>query len=855
MSGRPATSSAAVGLISSSRVKVSRSGRTRRSSRHQRSKWAPEMTESGIARGVEVVERLVVDEDVAPAGALLERLDFLHELLVLREEAMPRVPLALDQRAADEQVTAQRLVDPPVRDGAAGDDRQPVERHALGGDDLGALALPARLLVRALDQVAGQGLDPARVDPGDGPAPQPRRLDQLGGHHPGRLALHAGARPQREARVARADVLAAAGVLEPDVREQSGQDRLVDLLRLGRRVVDLDADLLRRLPQLPDEVLPLADPQVVQELALGLLAELVDGQLGALLVQVAPQVQVGEEVGGVVGVAGVRLVGLLLLVGGPLADVLDRQRGRDHDHFVDAAHARRLEHHPAHPRVDRELREPPAELRQLAARLVERAQLLQQRDAVAHLAPVRRVEEREVLDVAEVDRRHLQDHCGEARAQDLGFGEARPLLEVLLAVEPDRDPLGDAPAAALALVGARLADRLDRQPLDLQPRAVAADPRGARVDDVVDAGHGQRRLGNVRREHDAAALVGLPHALLGGGGLPREQRKDLDARAQPAFERIRGVADLALARQEDEDVAGPFAQQLLDRIPDGVGLVGVLVRRPVAHLDRIGAAGDLDDRRVVEVRAEPLGIDRRAGDDDLQVRPPGQDPLQVAEQEIDVQAPLVRLVDDDRVVAAQQPVVLDLGQQQTVGHEPQQRVLARAVAEPHRVADRASECDLQLVGDPFRDRPRREPSRLRVPDRAAHPAAEFEAHLRDLRRLARAGLAGDDHDLVVPDRGEQVLAARADRQLLGVGDGRHGGLAALESLRGSLDVTVQPLAGLRVVFGQALTPAGEPVLVLDRQLWKACCGHVSEARPAAITAGIEGEGPFRVGCIGFVRRG
>ena len=38
-------------------------------------------------------------------------------------------------------------------------------------------------------------------------------------------------------------------------------------------------------------------------------------------------------------------------------------------------------------------------------------------------------------------------------------------------------PVGDAAAAALALVGAGLADRLDREPLDLQPRAVAADPR------------------------------------------------------------------------------------------------------------------------------------------------------------------------------------------------------------------------------------------------------------------------------------------------------------------------------------------------------------------------------------------
>ena len=80
--------------------------------------------------------------------------------------------------------------------------------------------------------------------------------------------------------------------------------------------------------------------------------------------------------------------------------------------------------------------------------------------------------------------------------------------------------------------------------------------------------------------------------------------------------------------------------------------------RAVADLDRVGAAGDLDDRRglavgVGEVLGEPLGVDRRRGDDDLQVGPAGEQLLEVAEDEVDVQAALVRLVDDQRVVAAQ----------------------------------------------------------------------------------------------------------------------------------------------------------------------------------------------------------
>ena len=500
----------------------------------------------------------------------------------------------------------------------------------------------------------------------------------------------------------------------------------------------------------------------------------------------------------------------------------------DDDDLVGAAEPVGLEHHPAHPRVDRQRRELAAERGQLAAGLLERAELLQQRDAVADLATVGRVQEREVLDVAEVDRRHLQDHRREAGPQDLRVGEARALLEVLLGVEPDRDAVAGTPAATLALVGAGLADRLDRQPLDLQARAVAGDPRGAGVDHVVDAGNGQRRLGDVGRQHHPPVGVRFPDALLGRRGLAREQRQDLDVAPQPPLERVGGVADLALAGEEDEDVAGPLAQELLDRIADRVGLVGLLVGLAVADLDREGAAGDLDDRRVPEMGGEALGVDRRRRHDHLQIRPRGQDPFQVAEQEVDVEAALVRLVDDDRVVAAQQPVALDLGQQQAVGHQPQQRVLAALIVEAHRVADRLAELDVQLLRDPLGDRARRQPARLRVGDRPAHAEPELEADLRQLRRLARPGLTGDDHHLVVANRREQVIAPRRDRQLLGIADRRNRGPAPLDPPDRLLDVALEPLARRGIARLEALQPLAEAILVLQHEL--------GETRPQRVTS-------------------
>ncbi len=331
-----------------------------------------------------------------------------------------------------------------------------------------------------------------------------------------------------------------------------------------------------------------------------------------------------------------------------------------------------LEDHPAQARVQREMSEFRAGVGQpeAARGAGDRAQLLQQRDAVGHVPGVGRVDEREVLDLAEVQVGHPQDDRGQAGPQDLRLGELGPAVEVGLAVEPDADAVRGAAAPARALAGRGLGDGLDGQPLDLGPVAVARDPRGAGVDDVGDAGDGQRGLGDVGGQHDAAAAVGLEDAVLLGGGQPAVQGQDLQrgraAGAAPAARlllRVQGVgrvADLALAAEEDQDVAGAGGAQLVDRVGDaldlvarlGTGVVGV-GQRPVADLDRVGPARYLDDRGLTEVSAEPLGVDGGRGDDDLEVRPGRQQPAQVAEDEVDVQAALVRLVDDQRVVAQQ----------------------------------------------------------------------------------------------------------------------------------------------------------------------------------------------------------
>ncbi len=291
--------------------------------------------------------------------------------------------------------------------------------------------------------------------------------------------------------------------------------------------------------------------------------------------------------------------------------------------------------------------------------------------------------------------------------------------------------------------------------------------------------------------------------LLGGREASVERDHLGDGQLHPV-QGVGGVADLPLAGEEDEDVAArpgvPLGPQLLDGLADaghhvallGLGTVGV-DERAVADLDGEGAARDLDDRgrlprgRVGEVLGEALGVDRRRGDDDLEVRAPREQLLEVAEDEVDVEAALVGLVDDDRVVAAQVAVALHLGEQDAVGHDLDEGVAAALVGEADLVADGGAELDGQLLGQALGDGAGRDAPRLGVADDAVEAPAELEADLRDLGRLARAGLSGDDDDLVVADRGRDVVAPVDDGQVLGIGDrrnrGRPRGAAGLPLLR------------------------------------------------------------------------
>ena len=204
----------------------------------------------------------------------------------------------------------------------------------------------------------------------------------------------------------------------------------------------------------------------------------------------------------------------------------------------------------------------------------------------------------------------------------------------------------------------------------------------------------------------------------------------------------------------------------------GGGQVVRVRRRTVADVDREEPAGDVHDGGVEE-RGELRGVHRRGRDDDLEVAAAREEAREDAEEEIDVEGALVRLVHDDRVVGPEERVGARLGEEDAVRQELDARLRAERPRVAVAVADEAADGRLELVRDALGHRDGGEAARLGDGDAAALRAApELEHHLGELGRLAGARVAADDDDRVRAHGREDLRAVRGDGQLFGIGDRR-----------------------------------------------------------------------------------
>ncbi len=494
-----------------------------------------------------------------------------------------------------------------------------------------------------------------------------------------------------------------------------------------------------------------------------------------------------------------RLVRLGLHVHGAVAHVLHAERRGDHQHFVQSIAAACFQNHAAYARIQRQSGQFLAQGREFVG-LVHRAQLGQQLITVGNCPAGWPFQKREVFHRAQAQRLHPQNHPRQRRAQDFRVGKAVAPVKVFLLVQADANAVRHPPATPGALVGRTLADRLHQQLLHLAAKAVALDARRARVDHIADARHRERGLGHVGRQHNAPPGVAVKNAVLLGGAQARKQRQHLAAAhhrlvAEVAAQVVCGLADLALAGQENQNIAAhPAAPQLVHAIGNRVVQVvlAAFLKRAVALLHGEHAARDHDHRRGRQLAAlrrglqagkvvgKPLRVNRGRGHDDFEIGSARQDLAQVTQQKINVQAAFVRLVDDDGVVGVQQRVGLRLSQQNAIGHQFHRRIAREPVLEPHLETHHLAQRRLQLLGNPLGHAAGRNPPRLRVTNQLAarrgpaigqrsgviaQPAPHGQGNLGQLRGFARARFTANNDDLVRRQRSHDLLALGGDGEV------------------------------------------------------------------------------------------
>ena len=184
---------------------------------------------------------------------------------------------------------------------------------------------------------------------------------------------------------------------------------------------------------------------------------------------------------------------------------------------------------------------------------VQRAEPLQQFARGGERAGRRRIDEAQV---GLAPRRQFERQPGQFDLRDLG--PALRFQPLRLRPQPVGPALGDAAGAAGALVGRGLRDGDDVEPREAAVGVVARLAREARVDHHAHAGQGHAGLGDVGRQHHAAAAVGigLQHARLLLDRQLAVQGQHVDAAHLVAGRQRRlDARDLALAGQEHQHVA------------------------------------------------------------------------------------------------------------------------------------------------------------------------------------------------------------------------------------------------------------------------------------------------------------
>ena len=427
----------------------------------------------------------------------------------------------------------------------------------------------------------------------------------------------------------------------------------------------------------------------------------------------------------------------------------------------------------------------------------------------------------------------MQDNGGQVGSQDFGIGVFRAVQKVRFVVQTETDPRRHTATPACPLVGTGLGNRFNWQPLYFRAHTVPADARNASINHVANTGHGQRGLSHVGGQHNPPSLVALKHPVLFLVTQAGIQRQHFGMTQVSVAQHLAHGPDLPLAWQKNQYIPRrllflPFMLfNLVQRREDTVGpaLIPVVLvpnQGAISNIYRKGTTADFNHRRFVEKLAEALHLDRGRGDDDFQIRALRQQLLEIAEQKINIQAALVGLIDNQRVIAIQKTVMLHFCQQDAVGHYLDPGRFRGVVGKPHLVPDLLPYRLTQFFGNPAGNTARGDTPGLGMANKPADAPPQVQANLRNLSGFTGPGLTSNDHHLMVVDGITDVLDAIADRQPCGKGHR----LVQCLTLTHLVEPLIQPLRHLfqvlvtRVTLATAYTTndAGGLLLVTGVQL-------------------------------------
>ena len=266
----------------------------------------------------------------------------------------------------------------------------------------------------------------------------------------------------------------------------------------------------------------------------------------------------------------------------------------------------------------------------------------------------------------------------EHETRQIGGEDFRPVgrLErgsLRLVPQPIADARLDAPGAAAPLVGGGARHPHGLEPGQAHVGLVARHPGEPAVDDDAHAFDSQRGFRDRGGEHDLAPAGRRrgDRTILQVGFQRAVERHDVDRGIGGALAQQRlGAADLGGARKKDQQRAGVGPQRPHHRLRDLPLDRDARVAPDIARLDRVGAAGALDHRRLTEQPADARAVEGRRHDQELEVL--AQPLLHVAGErkaEIGVERALVELVEEDGSDAVERRILEHQAGEDAFGHD------------------------------------------------------------------------------------------------------------------------------------------------------------------------------------------